>query len=161
MNLESDEFIAGAIAASKSDLEIVVIASGNMESAIYKWYLVRDAYSNQCIIALDDGDSGSLPEIEKCLSCEKRDVTKAMLRTLNFGADIPEVETEAWLCVLSEGWVDTDWVDESILRETLEAGASILESEFNFDVWLSKIRPRKYLLGKHINPQNSVVQRDG
>ncbi|MFN4942270.1 MAG: hypothetical protein ACK5G9_00595, partial [Akkermansiaceae bacterium] len=69
MNLESDEFIAGAIAASKSDLEIVVIASGNMESAIYKWYLVRDAYSNQCIIALDDGDSGSLPEIEKCLSC--------------------------------------------------------------------------------------------
>ena len=139
MNLESDEFIAGVIATSKGELEIVAIAGGNMESAVYRWYIVRDPESDQCVIALDD-DSDSIPHIVKCSSCDKRDVTNAMLRTLNFGADTPDVETEAWLCILEEGWVDINWIDESILRETLEAGAATLESEFNFDDWISKIK---------------------
>ena len=146
MNLGSDEFIAGAIAASKGELEIVAIAGGNMESAIYRWYLVRDPESDQCVIALDDGESDSVPEIVKCLSCDKRDVTNAILRTLNFGADTLQVEAVEWLCVLAEGWVDFNWIDESILRETLEAGAATLQSKFNFDDWLSKIRvPPKIL----------------
>jgi hypothetical protein len=140
MNLESDKFIAGAIAASKGELEIVAIAGGNMESAIYKWYLVRDSESDQCVIALDDGESDSVPEVVKCSSCDKCDVTNAMLRTLNFVADTPKVESVEWLCVLAEGWVDINWIDESILRETLEAGAATLQSEFNFDDWLSKIK---------------------
>ena len=140
MNLESDEFIAGAIAASQSKLEIVAIAGGNMESAVYGWYLVRDPESDQCVIALDDGESDGIPNILKCSSCDQRDVTNAMLRTLNFGADTPDVETEAWLCILEEGWVDINWIDESILRETLEAGAATLQSKFNFNDWLSKIK---------------------
>lgn len=140
MNLGSDEFIAGAIAASKGELEIVAIAGGNMESAVYGWYLIRDQESDQCVIALDDGESDSVPEIVKCSSCGKRDVTNAMLRKLNFGADKLKVEEVEWLCVLAEGWVDFNWIDESILRETLEAGAATLQSKFNFDDWLSKIR---------------------
>ena len=140
MNLGSDEFIAGAIAASKGELEIVAIAGGNMESAVYGWYLIRDQESDQCVIALDDGESDSVPEIVKCLSFEKRDVTTAMLKTLNFGAHTLKLEAEEWLCVLAEGWVDVNWVDESILRETLEAGAATLQRKFNFDDWLSKIR---------------------
>ena len=140
MNLESDEFIAGVIATSKGELEIVAIAGGNMESAVYGWYLVREPESDQCVIALDDCESDSVPHIVKCSSCDKRDVTNAMLSTLNFGADKPEVETEEWFCMLAEGWVDINWVDESILRETLEAGAATLQSEFNFDDWISKIK---------------------
>ena len=140
MNLSSDEFIAGAIAALKGELEIVAIAGGNMESAVYGWYLVCDPESDQCVIALDDGESDSAPEIVKCLSCDKIDVTNAMLRTLNFGTDTLKVEAVEWLCILAEGWVDVNWIDESILRETLEAGAATLQSKFNFDDWLSKTR---------------------
>ena len=63
-----------------------------------------------------------------------------MFRTLNFGGDTAKVETEEWFCMLAEGWVDINWIDESILRETLEAGAATLQSKFNFNDWLSKIK---------------------
>lgn len=136
MDLKNEIFVAGAIAASSGDLAVDLVASGNMESTIYRWYRIYDPQSDQCVVALG-GDDG-IPSMEICAADDKKDFTRALLKTLNFGADTEEVESEAWLCVLAEGRVDAQWVDESMLRTTLEAGAARLDSEFDFDQWALK-----------------------
>ena len=136
MDLKNEELIAGAIAAANEKLIVDLVASGNMESVIFTWYRVYDPDSEQCIVALE-GDDG-VTSLEICAADDKKNFTTALLKTLNFGADTEEVESEAWLCVLAEGRVDAQWVDESMLRTTLEAGAAQLDTEFNFDQWAFK-----------------------
>ncbi len=136
MDLKNKIFIAGAIAAANEELIIDLVASGNMDSAIYRWYRIYDPQSDQCVVALG-GDDG-LPTMEICAADDKKDFTRALLKTLNFGADTEEVESEAWLCVLEGGRVNAQWVDESMLRTTLETGAAQLDFEFDFDQWALK-----------------------
>ena len=73
--------------------------------------------------------------LEICAAGDKKNFTTALLKTLNFGAYTDQVESEAWLCVLADGSVDAQWVDESMLRTRLEAGAAQLDTDFNFDQW--------------------------
>ena len=136
MDLKNETFIAGAIAAANEELIIDFVASGNMESAVYRWYRIYDPQSDRCVVALG-GDDG-VTSLEICAADDKKDLTRALLKTLNFGADTEELESEAWLCVLAEGSVDAHWLDESMLRTTLEAGAVQLDTEFNFDQWSLK-----------------------
>jgi hypothetical protein len=136
MDLMNEDFAAGAIAVSNEELIIDFIAAGNMESVVFTWYRICDPNSEQCVIALY-GDDG-VTSIEKCDAEDNEDLTRALLKTLNFGANTEDFESEAWLCVLDDGHVNSQFVDKSILRKTLEAGAAQLDSEFNFEQWAQK-----------------------
>ena len=136
MDLENEDFVAGAIAAADEKLNVDFIAVGNMESVIFTWYRIYDPNSEECVVALS-GDDG-VTSIEICEADDKKDLTRALLKTLNFGVDTDEFESEAWLCVLNEGHVNAELVDKETLRKTLEAGAAQLGTEFNFDLWAQK-----------------------
>lgn len=136
MDLENEDFVAGAIAAADEKLNVDFIAAGNMESVVFTWYRIYDPNSEQCVIALY-GDDG-VTSIEECDAEDNVDLTRALLETLNFGANTEDFESEAWLCVLEDGHVNAQFVDEKMLRKTLEAGAAQLKSEFNFDQWAQK-----------------------
>ena len=136
MDLKDESFVAGIIAAS--GLEVDNVASGNMESVIFEWYRIYDEQTGDCVIVLVEQD-GSISSIDPCSADDKKDFTQALLKTLNFGADTEEVDSVSWLCILADGWVNAQWVDESMLRTTLEAGAAQLDSEFNFDQWALKV----------------------
>jgi hypothetical protein len=136
MDLTNEDFVAGAIAAADEKLNVDFIAIGNMESVIFTWYRIYDPNSEECVVALS-GDDG-VTSIEICEADDKKDLTRALLKTLNFGVDTDEFESEAWLCVLNEGHVNAELVDKETLRKTLEAGAAQLGTEFNFDLWAQK-----------------------
>jgi hypothetical protein len=136
MDLTNEDFVAGAIAAADEKLNVDFIAIGNMESVIFTWYRIYDPNSEECVVALS-GDDG-VTSIEICEADDKKDLTRALLKTLNFGEDTDEFESEAWLCVLDEGHVNAELVDKEMLRETLEAGAAQLGTEFDFDQWAQK-----------------------
>jgi hypothetical protein len=136
MDLTNEDFVAGAIAAADEKLNVDFIAIGNMESVIFTWYRIYDPNSEECVVALS-GDDG-VTSIEICEADDKKDLTRALLKTLNFGVDTDEFESEAWLCVLNEGHVNAELVDKETLRKTLKAGAAQLGTEFNFDLWAQK-----------------------
>lgn len=136
MDLTNEDFVAGAIAAADEKLNVDFIAIGNMESVIFTWYRIYDPNSEECVVALS-GDDG-VTSIEICEADDKKDLTRALLKTLNFGVDTDEFESEAWLCVLNEGHINAELVDKETLRKTLEAGAAQLGTEFNFDLWAQK-----------------------
>jgi hypothetical protein len=136
MDLTNEDFVAGAIAAADEKLNVDFIAIGNMESVIFTWYRIYDPNSEECVVALS-GDDG-VTSIEICEADDKKDLTRALLKTLNFGVETDEFESEAWLCVLNEGHVNAELVDKETLRKTLEAGAAQLGTEFNFDLWAQK-----------------------
>ena len=136
MDLENEDFVAGAIAAADEKLNVDFIAVGNMESVIFTWFRVYDPNSEECVVALS-GDDG-VTSIEICEADDKKDLTRALLKTLNFGLETDEFESESWLCVLDEGHVNAEFVDKEMLRETLEAGAAKLGTEFDFDQWAQK-----------------------
>ena len=136
MDLTNEDFVAGAIAAADEKLNVDFIAIGNMESVIFTWYRIYDPNSEECVVALS-GDDG-VTSIEICEADDKKDLTRALLKTLNFGVDTDEFESEAWLCVLNEGHINAELVDKETLRKTLKAGAAQLGTEFNFDLWAQK-----------------------
>ena len=136
MDLTNEDFVAGAIAAADEKLNVDLIAIVNMEWVIFTWYRIYDPNSEECVVALS-GDDG-VTSIEICEADDKKDLTRALLKTLNFGVDTDEFESEAWLCVLNEGHVNAELVDKETLRKTLKAGAAQLGTEFNFDLWAQK-----------------------
>jgi hypothetical protein len=137
MDLNNEIFVAGAIAAVRTPFEVDSIVSGSMESVVFEWYRIYDEQTGDCVIVLVEQD-GSITSIDPCSADDQEDFTGSLLKSLNFRADTEEVDSVSWFCILADGWVNARWVNESMLRTTLEAGAAQLNTEFNFDEWALK-----------------------
>jgi hypothetical protein len=131
--LDSQDYVAGALAATVGDLEVKRVAGGNIESTVYQWFRVYDPSSDECraILATDYGEN---PFCEPCDPDDKTELTKAFIKTLRFGGS--EDDPSSWTCILEDGWVDQEWIDLQVLRPILEKGAAELGTNFDFDVWV-------------------------
>lgn len=137
MDLKNEMFVAGALAAARTPFEVDSIAVGNMESVIFEWYRIHDEQTGDCVIVLVDQD-GSITSIDPCSADDPEDLTRTLLKSLNFGAATEEVDSVSWFCILENGWVNADRVDGPLLRATLENGAPQLGHEFDFDQWAER-----------------------
>jgi hypothetical protein len=130
--LDSQDFVAGALAALSGDIEVKPVAFGNYEPTAFQWYRVYDMRSDECRVVLAGSDDATV-FCEPCSPDDKSDFTKAFLKTLKFGGG--EDDPTLWFVVLDEGGVDPEWIDLQVLRPILEKGAAELGTNFDFDVW--------------------------
>jgi hypothetical protein len=131
-SLDSEAYVAGALAAANGDIEVKPVASGHYEPTAFHWYRVYDPSSDECRVVLAGSDDATI-FCEPCSPDDKSDFTKAFLRTLRFGGG--EDDPTLWLVVLDDGVVNPEWIDLEILRPVLEKGAAELQIDFKFDVW--------------------------
>jgi hypothetical protein len=133
--LDSQDYVAGALAAVRGNIEVKPVAFGYYEPTAFSWYRVYDPSSDECRAVLAGSDDATV-FCAPCSPDDKSDFTKAFLKTLNFGGR--EDDPTLWLAVLDKGGVDPEWVDLQILRPILEKGAAELGTDFNFEVWAVK-----------------------
>ena len=126
--LDSQDFVAGALAAVSGDIEIKLVA----ENGRARWYRVCDPFSEECRVVVASYFAEDL-SFEPCDPDDKADFTKAFIKTMSFGD--PGADAQLWATALEDGWVDQDWIDLQILRPILERGAAELGTDFDFDVW--------------------------
>jgi hypothetical protein len=79
----NDDFLAGVVASSKMDLEISLLASGQMEATSYAWYLVDRDYGEERVMLLVDTDPDSrlttVTHRQDVTGCDKVEMTKKFL----------------------------------------------------------------------------------
>lgn len=141
--LDSQDFVAGALAAVTGNIEIKEVAGCN--TGMCAWYRVYDTISEECraVLAMDHGE----PICEPCDPNDKTEFTRAFIKTLRFGESA--AEPHLWFSALEGGWVDSEWIDLQILRPILERGAVELGTDFSFDVWaVEGVRGKKPKTGR-------------
>jgi hypothetical protein len=129
--LDSQDYVAGALAAVSGDIEIKQVAGCN--TGLSAWYRVCDPSSEECRAVVATGYGEHL-FCEPCDPDDRAEFTKAFIKTLRFGES--EAEPYFWTSALEDGWVDQEWIDLQILRAILEQGAAELGTDFNFDAWV-------------------------
>lgn len=142
MDLNNHEFFAGAVAAAHGDIDVTCVATGYTQSTCFSWYRVYDQITDQCVVVLKCSDSDEGEVAQECLSNDKKDCTRALFKTLDFGEDDEEVDSY-WFSVLNDGSlnhgsVNYEHIDETLLRATLEKGAAQLDCKFDFNDWALK-----------------------
>lgn len=137
MDLNNDDFLAGAVAAGSGCLEVETLARGDMESVGYNWYRICNPETDECMVVLmgDDGDekNQTISSRESCEAGNNADCTRAFIRTLNFGG--VEEDLGSLLCILDDGWVNSKYIDGHVLRAALEKGSVKINANFNFVDW--------------------------
>lgn len=133
--LESQDYVAGALAAVTGNIEVKPVAFGYYEPPAFSWYRIYDPSTDECRVVLAGSDDATV-FCEPCSADDNSDFTKAFLKTLNFGGN--RDDPTLWFVVLVKGGVNPEWIDLQILRPLLERGAAALGTDFNFDVWAVK-----------------------
>lgn len=142
--LDSQDFVAGALAALSGDIEIKQVAGCN--ASLTAWYRVCETYSEECRVVVATG-CGEQVFCEPCDPDDRAEFTKAFIKTLRFGES--EAEPYFWTSALADGWVDPEWIDLQVLRPILEKGAAELGTTFDFDVWaVEGVRKKKTKTGR-------------
>jgi len=132
----NDDFLAGVVASSKMDLEISLLASGQMEATSYAWYLVDRDYGEERVMLLVDTDPDSrlitVTHRQDVTDCDKVEMTKKFL-------SLWDMKPTDWAVILSEGQVNFSLLDQDLIVSTIAEGFKELGHDFNAKQWASKV----------------------
>lgn len=137
MSEMTDDFLAGAIAASKMDLKVSLLAIGQLESTSYAWYLVDRDYGEELVMLLVDTDPDSrlttVTHREDVTDCDKAETTKKFL-------SLWDMKPTDWAVLLSDGQVNFTLLDEGLMTSTVAEGSNELGKPFDAKTWIHKVR---------------------
>ena len=136
MSKMNDDFLAGAVASSESDLRVTLLASGQLEATSYAWYLLDRDCGEERIVVLVDKDPGmgltTVTHREDVTDCDKAELTKKFLSLW----DIKPID---WAVILSEGKVNFSLLDRDLMAATVAEGFKELGHAFDAKQWASKV----------------------
>ena len=136
MSEMTDDFLAGAIAASEMDLKVSLLASGQLESTSYAWYLVDRDYGEERVMLLVDTDPDSrlttVTHREDVTDCDKAETTKKFL-------SLWDMKPADWAVILSDGQVNFALLDQELMTAAVAEGCRELDHAFDARQWTSKV----------------------
>lgn len=136
MSEMTDDFLAGAIAASEMDLKVTLLASGQLESTSYAWYLVDRDYGEERVMLLVDTDPDSrlttVTHREDVTDCDKAETTKKFL-------SLWDMKPTDWAVILSDGQVNFTLLDRELMSSTVAEGCKELSRPFDAKTWTHKV----------------------
>ena len=136
MSAMTDDFLAGVIAASEMDLKVSLLASGQLESTSYAWYLVDRDYGEERVMLLVDTDPDSrlttVTHREDVTDCDKVETTKKFL-------SLWDMKPTDWAMILSEGKVNFTLLDRDLVVATVAEGFKELGHAFDAKQWTSNV----------------------
>ena len=154
MNKKSEDFIAGAVASFSKRIQVSKLATGELPPVLFHWFHIRDTENDECFVVLmgDEETETAIASKECCAVGDKKSVTMALIKTMRLGGR--DDDFEAFFCALEPGWVNSKFIDASVLRASLEKGAANLEPTFDFDEWAigHGFGPTRKSSGKGISP---------
>ena len=132
----NDDFLAGVVASSEMDLEISLLASGQLEATSYAWYLVDRDYGEERVMLLVDKDPESrltsVTNREDVTDCDKVEMTKKFL-------SLWDMKPTDWAVILSDGQVNFALLDQELMTSTVAEGFKELGHAFDAKEWVSKV----------------------
>ena len=136
MSAMTDDFLAGVIAASEMDLKVSLLASGQLESTSYAWYLVDRDYGEERVMLLADTDPDSRLTIvthrEDVTGCDKTETTKKFL-------SLWDMKPADWAVIFSEGQVNFSFLDRDLMAATVGEGFKELGQTFDAEAWVQTV----------------------
>jgi hypothetical protein len=136
MSAMTDEFLAGVIAASEMDLNVSLLASGQLEATSYAWYLVDRDYGEERVMLLVDKDPESrltsVTNREDVTDCDKVEMTKKFL-------SLWDMMPTDWAVILSEGQVNFALLDQELMTSTVAEGFKELGQPFDAEKWTKNV----------------------
>jgi hypothetical protein len=137
MSQLTDEFLAGAVAASEMDLKVSLLASGQLEATSYAWYLVDREYGEERVMLLVDTDPDSrlttVTHREDVTDCDAAELTKKFL-------SLWDMKPTDWAVILSDGQVNFSLLDRGLMTETVAESFKELGQPFDAKAWIQKVR---------------------
>lgn len=135
----TDDFLAGAVASSEMDLEVSLLAAGQIEATSYAWYLVDRDYGEERVMLLLDTDPDSRLTIvthrEDVTDCDKVETTKEFL-------SLWDMKPTDWAVILSDGQVNFTLLDQELVTSTVAEGCKELSQTFDAKTWVKQVRLR-------------------
>lgn len=132
----NDDFLAGAVASSESDLKVTILASGQLEATSYAWYLVDRDYGEERVMLLVDTDPDTrlttVTHREDVTDCDKAEMTEKFL-------SLWDMKPADWAVILSDGQVNFAFLDQELMTSTVAEGFKELGHAFDARQWASKV----------------------
>lgn len=132
----TDEFLAGVIAASEMDLKVSLLASGQLESTSYAWYLVdRDCGEERVMLLVDTDPDSRLTTVthrEEVTGCDKAETTRKFL-------SLWDMKPVDWAVILSDGQVNFTLLDQELMTAAVAEGCRERSQTFDAKQWTSKV----------------------
>jgi hypothetical protein len=136
MSTLTDEFLAGAVTHSQGDLQVSVLAFGQLEATSYNWYLLDRDCGEERIVVLVDKDPGMGPTTvthrEDVTDCDAAELTKKFL-------SLWDMSPMTWATILGEGQVNFSLLDRDLMAATVAEGFKELGHAFDAKQWVSKV----------------------
>lgn len=137
MSAMTDDFLAGVIAASETDIKVALLARGQLESTSYAWYLVDRDYGEERVMLLADTDPDSrlttVTYREDVTDCDKVETTKKFL-------SLWDMKPPDGAVILSDGQVNFMLLDQELMTSAVAAGCKQLSQSFEAKAWIQKVR---------------------
>jgi hypothetical protein len=132
----NDDFLAGVVASSEMDLEVSLLASGQLEATSYAWYLVERDYGEERVMLLADRDLDtrliSVTHREDVTDCDAAELTKKFL-------SLWDMKPMTWAIILGEGQVNFSLLDRDIMAATVAEGFKELGQPFDGEKWMKNV----------------------
>jgi hypothetical protein len=132
----NDDFLAGVVASSEMDLEVSLLASGQLEATSYAWYLVDRDYGEERVMLLADRDLDtrliSVTHREDVTDCDAAELTKKFL-------SLWDMKPMTWAIILGEGQVNFSLFDRDIMAATVAEGFKELGQPFDGEKWMKNV----------------------
>lgn len=139
MSAMTDDFLAGVIATSETDLKVSLLASGQLGATSYAWYLVDRDYGEERVMLLVDTDPDSrlttVTHREDVTDCDKAETTKKFL-------SLWDMKPTDWAVILSDGRVNFALLDQELMTAAVAEGCKELSQPFDAKAWIQKVRLR-------------------
>jgi hypothetical protein len=136
MSQLTDEFLAGAVAHSQGDVQVSVVAFGQLEATSYAWYLVDRDCGEERIMVLVDREPGmgltTVTRREDVTDCGKVNLTKKFLC-------LWDMKPTDWAVILSDGQVNFTLLDRDLMAATVAEGFKELGRAFDAKQWATKV----------------------
>jgi hypothetical protein len=136
MSQLTDEFLAGAVAHSQGDVQVSVVAFGQLEATSYAWYLVDRDCGEERIMVLVDREPGmgltTVTRREDVTDCGKVNLTKKFLC-------LWDMKPTDWAVILSDGQVNFALLEQELMTSTVAEGFKELGHTFDAKQWVSKV----------------------
>ena len=132
----TDDFLAGVVASSQMDLNMSLLASGQMEATSYTWYLVDRDYGEERVMLLVDTDPDlrltTVTHRKDVTDCDKAEMTKEFL-------SLWDMKPTDWAVILSDGLVNFTLLDRDLMAVTVAEGFKELGRAFDAKQWATKV----------------------
>jgi hypothetical protein len=132
----NDDFLAGVVASSEMNLEVSLLASGQLEATSYAWYLVDRNYGEERVMLLVDNDPESplttVTSRQDVTDCDKVEMTKKFL-------SLWDMKPTDWAVILSDGQVNFALLDQEHMTSTVAEGVKELGQPFDAEKWTQTV----------------------